>query len=215
MRLLCCACFQSVSEYRFYMITPSKLMAIGVGSVPATVFAQALNTVALEYDITGRAEAAFVAQLAVESAMFKHLEENLNYTTASQIVKVFGSRCTPVMSKILGHPQALANFVYANRLGNGNEASGDGWRYRGRGLIMLTGFDNYYKYSYHKKPDQLMTSPSAACEVAGRFWHDHGCNQLALDGNDDGVTKAINGASMLDKDHRHALTLMYLAKIND
>lgn len=198
------------------MITPAKLMAIGVASVPATVFAQALDSVAQEYDITHpRAEAAFVAQLAVESALFKRLEESFNYKTADRVLFVFGSRCKPVMDKILGHPEAMANFVYANRLGNGNEASGDGWRYRGRGLIMLTGFDNYYHYSYHKKPDQLMTSPQAACEVAGKFWHDHGCTQLAIDGDDDGVTRKINGASMLDKERRHTLTLLYLSKNHD
>ena len=148
----------------------------------------------------------------VESAMFRRLEENLNYTTAKQVLKVFGERCFPVMDNILGSPQALANFVYANRLGNGNEASGDGWRYRGRGLIMLTGFDNYYQHGYSKRPDQLMTSPQAACEVAGKFWHDHGCTQLAIDGDDDGVTRKINGASMLDKERRHTLTLLYLKK---
>ena len=194
------------------MITPEKLMAIGIGSVPATVFAQTLNSVALDYGITGRAEASFVAQLAVESAMFKRLEENLHYTTAKQVLKVFGERCLLVMDKLLGHPQALANFVYANRLGNGNEATGDGWRYRGRGLIMLTGFDNYYRYGYSKNPDQLMNSPQAICQVAGKFWHDHGCTQLALDGDDDGVTHKINGAAMLDKERRHALTLLYLKK---
>ena len=116
------------------------------------------------------------------------------------------------MDKILGHPEAMANFVYANRLGNGNEASGDGWRNRGRGLIMLTGFDNYYKYGYDKKPDQLATNPRAACEVAGKFWHDNGCNQLALDGNDNEITHRINGPAMLDKERRHSLTLLYLAK---
>ena len=194
------------------MITAEKLMGIGIGSVPATVFAQPLDAVASEYDITGRAEAAFVAQLAVESAMFTRLEENFNYKTPARVIKVFGSRCIPVMDKILGHPQAMANFVYANRLGNGNEASGDGWRNRGRGLIMLTGFDNYYKYGYDKKPDQLATNPRAACEVAGKFWHDHGCNQLALDGDDDGVTHKLNGPAMLDKERRHNLTVLYLKK---
>ena len=192
------------------MITAEKLMNIGIGSVPATVFAQPLDAVASEYGITGRAEASFIANLAVESMMFARLEESFNYKTPARVVKVFGSRCIPVMDKILGHPEAMANFVYADRLGNGKETTGDGWRYRGRGLIMLTGFDNYYKYGYDKKPDQLATNPRAACDVAGKFWHDHGCNQLALDGDDDGVTKKINGASMLDKERRHSLTMLYL-----
>ena len=194
------------------MITSQKLITIGIGSVPATVFAQALNTVALDYGITGRAEAAFIAQLAVESAMFTKFEENFNYKTPARVVKVFGSRCLPVMHKILGHPEAMANFVYANRLGNGNEATGDGWRYRGRGLIQLTGFDNYYRYGFSKNPDQLATNHKAMCQVAAKFWHDHGCNQLALDGDDDGVTRKINGAAMLDKERRHGLTLLYLKK---
>lgn len=194
------------------MITPVNLMAIGISSVQATVFADPLNLVCASYGIKGRAEASFVAQLAVESAMFKRLEENLHYTTPKQVIKVFGERCIAVMDKILGSPQALANFVYANRLGNGNEASGDGWHYRGRGLIMLTGFDNYYRAGYHKKPDQISTNPIAACNVAGKYWMDNHCNELALAGDDDGVTRRINGVAMLDKERRHTLTLLYLAK---
>ncbi len=195
------------------MITPAKLIAIGIPSVPATVFAQSLNSVAIAYDITHpRAEASFIAQLAVESTLFTRLEESFNYKTAARVIKVFGSRCIPVMDRILGHAEAFANFVYANRLGNSDEASGDGWRYRGRGLIQLTGFDNYYKYGYHKKPDQLAHSPQAMCEIAGRFWHDRGCNQPAIDGDDDGVTRRINGPAMLDKERRHNLTVLYLNK---
>ena len=194
------------------MITPAKLIAIGIGGVPATVFAQALNTVAQEHGITGRAEASFVAQLAVESTLFTKLEENFHYRTPTRVIKVFGPRVIPVLHKILGNPEAMANFVYANRLGNGNEASGDGWRYRGRGLIQLTGFDNYYRYGFSKNPDQLATNPKAMCEVAAKFWYDRGCNQLALNGDDDGVTYKINGPAMLDKEHRHDLTLLYLSK---
>lgn len=194
------------------MITPQLLINIGIGSVQATAFSAPLNDVCNQYGITDRAEASFVAQLAVESAMFKRLEENLNYTTPKQVIAVFGSRCIPVMDNILGSPQAFANFVYANRLGNGNEASGDGWRYRGRGLIMLTGFDNYYKYGYDKTPDQLTTNPAAACNVAAKFWVNNGCNQLALDGDDDGVTRKINGNAMLDSERRKTLTLLYISK---
>lgn len=194
------------------MITLEKLVAIGITDSRAYYFATELNKAAIKYGITGRAEASFVAQLAVESGMFKHLEENLNYTTAKRLIEVFGARCLFVMDKILGRPQSLANFVYANRLGNGNEATGDGWRFRGRGLIQLTGFDNYYIYGYHKAPDQLMTNPAAMCEVAAKYWHNNGCTEKANAGDDDGVTRAINGRSMLEKERRKTLTLLYIEK---
>ena len=194
------------------MITLEKLVAIGITDSRASYFATELNKVAIKYGITGRAEASFVAQMAVESNMFKRLEEGLNYTTPKRLIEVYGSRCIAVMDRILGSPKALANFAYANRLGNGNEASGDGWRYRGRGLIQLTGFDNYYFYGYHKSPDQLMTNPAAMCEVAAKFWHNNGCTEKANAGDDDGVTRAINGKAMLEAARRKTLTLLYIEK---
>ena len=194
------------------MITLEKLLAIGITGPRASYFATELNKVAIKYGITGRAEASFVAQLAVESAMFKRLEEGLNYTTPKRLIDVFGARCLAVMDRILGSPKALANFAYANRLGNGNEATGDGWRYRGRGLIQLTGFNNYFMYGYHKAPDQLMTNPAAMCDVAAKFWVNNGCNEKANAGDDDGVTRAINGKAMLEAERRKTLTLLYIEK---
>lgn len=195
------------------MITKEKLISIGVRSVHAAAYCDHLNQVCIDYAITHpNAEAAFIAQLAVESAMFSRLEENLRYTTPAQVVRVFGARCIPVMDKILGNPQALANFVYANRLGNGDEASGDGWRYRGGGFIQLTGFDNYYKFGYHKTPETVRQVPKVACEIAAKYWVANGCNQLAIDGKFNHITKKINGAKMLEKERRLTLTQLYLKR---
>ena len=108
-------------------------------------WAQALNAILPEYGInTPERVAAFVAQCAHESGNFRFLTENLNYK-AESLVKVF-----PKYFKTLDEarayerqPEKIANKIYANRMGNSDEASGDGWRYRGRGLIQLTGHDNY------------------------------------------------------------------------
>jgi putative chitinase len=195
------------------MITALKLLAIGVSPSRANLFTEPLNAACIKHKIpSGVAEAAFVANLAVESAMFTRLEENLRYTTPSRILAVFGGRCAQVMQRILRNPEALANFVYANRLGNGNEASGDGWRYRGRGLIMLTGKKNYVLYDCDKNPDELALSYTKACDVAGQYWNDNHCTDLAIGGFLDSITRAINGPAMLENAKRKALTKLYLER---
>ena len=110
------------------------------GHIPDDVSAQLTQTTF--DDITPLRLAHFLAQCDHESGGFKHVVENLNYSVDG-LIKTFGKRFIGVAERYARKPEAIANRAYADRMGNGNEASGDGWRYRGRGYIMLTGRDSY------------------------------------------------------------------------
>lgn len=145
--------------------------------------------------------AAFLAQCAHESSGFVRLEENMNYS-ASRLLAVFPRYFTPEQAiNYAYHREAIANRVYANRLGNGDEASGDGWKYRGRGLIQLTGATNYrrcgleLKINLHAFPD-LLIEPTFAAHSAAWFWHDRGCNDFVDAGDFEGLTRRINGGTI-------------------
>ena len=122
-------------------------LSIAAPQVKAMIWVPALNAAFKRYDMTSnRRTAAAIGQFLVEAgAAFQETVENLNYTTANRICTVFPHRfqIAADAEPYVGKPEALANAVYANRLGNGDEASGDGWKFRGRGLIQLTGRDEY------------------------------------------------------------------------
>lgn len=130
--------------------------------------------------------AAFLAQLAHESAETTRLTEGLSYSRAERLCAVWPKRFpTPASAApYVRNPQALANFVYANRGGNGDKSSGDGWRYRGRGLFQLTFKDNYrlagdaLNLPLAADPD-LVTTPAVAALTAASFWQRLGLNALA------------------------------------
>ncbi len=144
-------------------------------------------------------EAAFLANLAVETGEFRLMVENLNYS-AQGLLKVFKKYFTPAQAQSYARqPERIANRVYANRMGNGPESSGDGWKYRGRGVIQITGRDNYRRHGnaigvdIEHDPDRA-ADPDVAFRIAGAFFKSNGCNQLADQQNFAGVCKAINGA---------------------
>jgi putative chitinase len=152
-----------------------------------------------KYDIsTPLRRAHFYAQLAHESGGYRLTTENLNYSAAS-LVKVF-KKYFPTLEDAMKYakkPKAIANKVYANRMKNGNEASGDGYKYRGRGLLQITGKANYQSLSadtgidFVNNPDWL-TQPQYLLESAGWFWKKHRINDYA--DNDDifSVSKLVN-----------------------
>lgn len=154
-------------------------------------------------------QAAFLAQVLVESSVLARLEESLNYS-AQRLRQVWPQRFpTDAMAARYAHNAvALANFVYAGRMGNGDEASGDGWRYRGRGLIQLTGRDNYARFAQDMRVDALGTpdlllQPAGAALSAAWFWRTNGLNELAdrASGPDADavfvqITKRINGGTL-------------------
>lgn len=188
------------------MITVASLVAAGIGPAQAQQFAEPLAAACQRFGINSPARiAGFVAQCRVESGGFKRLEENLNYRTPSRLVQIFPSRVKTVedASRLVAvGPRAIANRVYAHKIGNGDEASGDGWRYRGRGLKQLTGRANYADASaglarpYLGQPD-LVAQPEDACLTAAWFWHNAKANFLADSGQWDAITRAINGPGML------------------
>jgi putative chitinase len=165
--------------------------------------------------------AAFIAQCAHESAGFRVLQENLNYrwTTLRKIFPKYFP--TDELAKdYASRPnkqEAIANKVYANRMGNGPEESGDGFRYRGRGLIQLTGKENYrwFAASLEITPEEaseyLMTFEGAA-QSACWFWETNGLNKWADTGDIKTLTRRINGGYIGLEDrikhYEHALHVL-------
>jgi putative chitinase len=173
-------------------VTDSQLKAFLPSLADARAWADALASAMSQFEITSPARvAAFLAQTAHESAGFTRLVENLDYSGARLMV-VWPGRF-PTLEKAAPYarqPERLANFVYARRLGNGDEASGDGWRYRGRGLLQLTGRGNYRStglaltHAFVDTPDAA-SEPRWAALTAAHFWKSRGLNELADDENDD------------------------------
>lgn len=171
------------------------------------LWAPALINAMTKFDITDPSViAVFLAQLAVESGELTRVAEDLTYS-AERLMAVWPKRFPTMLiaSQCAGQPEKLANFVYAGRMGNGNTASGDGYRYRGRGLIQLTGLANYKLAQQAlglplvKAPQLLQDKPVAAMSAAW-YWKKTGCSDLAADIADDNdaedfrtITRRING----------------------
>jgi len=141
-------------------------------------------------------KAHFLAQAAYESGYFSRLDENLNYS-AAHIVELYGKTHPDVARRanVLAHdPKAFGSAIYANRFGNGNEASGDGYRFRGRGILMTTFRDNYRAQGVEDDPDSVAT-PAGAVKTAIAYWNSRKCNEAADADNCPRVTFLINGGS--------------------
>ena len=197
------------------MITVALLIACGVAPAQARVFAEPLAVACQRFDITTPARAAgFLGQAMVESDGFTALEEVLFYRSADRIAAVF-VRLRETLSlndlaQLARNPQGLANAAYAGRNGNGDVASGDGWRFRGRGLFQLTGRSNYLDAEvglgrpYVSTPE-LVALPPDACLTAAWFWHNKKCNALADSAQWDAITRAVNGRAMLKSGERRGI----------
>ena len=180
---------------------------------------EALSEICPEYDIDSpKRVAAFIAQCAHESGGFKFLKENLNYKAASLrrvFPKYFPDDATA--AHYANRPEMIANRVYANRMGNGPEESGDGWKYCGRGLIQLTGKNNYTFFAgsldmdVEEMPEYLATFEGAV-QSACFFWEQNKLNQWADAGDILTLTKRINGGTIGLEDrikhYNHALEVL-------
>lgn len=177
---------------------------------------EALSEILPEYQInTPQRVAAFLAQCAHESGGFVFLKENLNYKAPS-LRKVFPKYFPDdaIAGAYANKPEKIANRVYANRMGNGPEESGDGWTYCGRGLIQLTGKDNYTFFAASldipvEEAAEYLQTFEGAVQSACFFWEANNLNQWADKGDILTLTKRINGGTIGLEDrikhYEHAL----------
>lgn len=155
--------------------------------------------------------AAFLGQCAIETRNFTRFEENLYYTTPARIEKIF-SKARGRGSELARNPEKLANVVYSGRLGNGSEASGDGWKYRGSGIIQLTGKWNYEQASkgigidLAENPDLVRTDPYVSCLAAAWFFDTEGCNELADTWQITRITETVNGPAKMHLSERISMS---------
>jgi putative chitinase len=171
---------------------------------------ETFNTVLPKYNITTvERVAAFLAQCGHESADFTVLKENLNYS-AEGLSKVFPKRFPTVAAAqpYNRNPEKIANKIYADRMGNGPEASGEGFKFRGRGAIQLTGKENYTKFaaSVGKTLDEAVAyceTLDGAIESACWFWSTNKLNDIADKNDIVTLTKRINGGTIGLEDRKH------------
>ena len=169
------------------------------------------------YKLTPLRAAHFFAQTAHETGEYTAFSENLSYSTDG-LKKIFGKYFPGTLAEGYSrNPEKIANRVYGNRMGNGDEASGEGWKFRGRGALQLTGKENYTAFSkYLNKPEILVNPDLVANEYAfesAMFFFDKNKLWTICDKGIDvasitALTKRINGG-ILGLDHRKALTLKY------
>jgi len=180
------------------VVNVEQLQQLGIGSE----WVDALNNTFDKFNIqSARQQAAFIGKCSHECNNFKTLEENLNYK-AETLNKLWPQRfSTMEIANAYAHqPQRIANKVYASRMGNRDEASGDGYRFRGRGAIQLTGHDSYWHCGQALGEDlvaqpDLVSTPKYAALSAGWFWSTHNCNALAEANNYEALTRKINGGT--------------------
>lgn len=194
-------------------ITAALLIASGIAPTQAKAFAEPLSAACALFEInTAERIAAFISQCSHESAGFTQLEENLFYSTPERIIAMFPSRVKNIDTAryVAKNPKAMGSLVYSNRLGNGDVQSGDGWKYRGRGLIQLTGRANYADAAasngrpYIEQPE-LVSQPSDACLTAAWFWHTHKLNYLSDVADIKAITRVVNGPALAGLSHRQEL----------
>ncbi len=197
------------------MLTAEKLEKLHIGAQ----WLDGLNETFSRFGIdTPKKQAAFIGQCGHECGNFKILEENLNYRAAT-LMKLWPKRfpTLEVANAYEKNPRKIANMVYSGRMGNRDESSGDGYRFRGRGCIQLTGHANYFHagkalgIDLVMQPD-LVATPKYAALTAGWFWSTHNCNEIAERGDWTQLTKKINGGTIgLDdriKHINHALEVL-------
>jgi putative chitinase len=180
---------------------------------------EALCEILPDYEInTVPRVAAFLAQTAHESAGFTAIKENLNYRAVT-LRKIFPKYFPndDLANQYAGKPEMIANKVYGGRMGNGPEETGDGFRYCGRGLIQLTGKDNYTRYAQSteqtvEEASEHLTTFEGCVQSAAWFWEANNLNQWADKGDILTLTKRINGGTIGLEDrtnhYNHAIQVL-------
>lgn len=204
------------------MLTLNQLKQLLPRNQHVSYWHHALEQLLPDYEInTPRRMAAFIAQCAHESAQFTVLKENLNYKPMS-LRKLFPKYfdTDELAQQYCSKPNkqaAIANRIYANRMGNGDESSGDGYRFSGRGLIQLTGRATWQEFADSIETsltdlDEYMQTFEGACQSACFFWESRKLNQYADTGDILTLTKKINGGVIgledRKKHYEHALHIL-------
>ncbi len=204
------------------MLTLNQLKQLLPRNQHVSYWHHALEQLLPDYEInTPRRMAAFIAQCAHESAQFTVLKENLNYKPMS-LRKLFPKYfdTDELAQQYCSKPNkqaAIANRIYANRMGNGDESSGDGYRFSGRGLIQLTGRATWQEFADSIETsltdlDEYMQTFEGACQSACFFWESRKLNQYADTGDILTLTKKINGGTIgledRKKHYEHALHIL-------
>jgi len=199
------------------LITPELLRVVTTSEL-ADTWADALDETCERFEINDPFRiAGFLSQVAHESSGFKFVVENLNYSTVG-LMRVWPTRfkTEEIASAYARKPESIANRVYADRMGNRNEGSGDGWKYIGRGLMQLTGRNNYTAYATKCGNDavnhpEIVEEPKYASESAGWFWNVNRLNALADKQDVVGMTKRINGGThgLDDRQTKYAKLIDY------
>ena len=203
-------------EFNF---TKEKLAQIIPGNPNLDHWYESLCEILPDYDInTVQRVSAFLAQCAHESGGFRAIKENLNYK-AESLCKVW-PRLFPnidIARQYAMQPERIANRAYGNRMGNGPEESGDGWKFCGRGLIQLTGKDNYTRYAASTEQtldeaSEHLTTFEGCVQSAAWFWEANNLNQYADSGDILTMTKRINGGTLgledRQKHYTHAIHVL-------
>ena len=199
------------------MSTQQLLLILPNAGPVAGVFVPVLNTAMGRYQIVGAKRiAAFIAQVGHESSHLTRLVENLSYS-ADALRRNWPSRFSvELASAVARKPEQIANIAYGNRMGN--SAPGDGWKYRGRGLIQITSKNNYRACGEALGLDliaqpELLEKPQHACMSAAWFWATNGLNTLADAGKVEAITQRINGGQngATDRQALYARALKVLA----
>ena len=207
-----------MADFKFNF-TKDKFKAI-IGNNPyLDDWYESLCQILPDYDIdTVLRVAAFLAQTAHESGNYRAIKENLNYK-AESLCKVW-PRYFPTLEiakQYEKQPERIANRAYGNRMGNGPEESGDGWKYAGKGLIQLTGKDNYTRYAQSleisvEEASEHLTTFEGCVQSAAWFWEANNLNQWADSGDILTMTKRINGGTIGLEDrikhYNHALHVL-------
>lgn len=188
----------AITEQQLLQILPKARQVAGL-------FAPAINRAALRWKIDSRLRlAAFIAQVGHESGQLRNLVENLSYR--AERIREIGLASSPASrwrslvpraTELAGSPERLANAVYGGRMGNGPESTGEGWRFRGRGLIQLTGRENYRAAAEALglpllDEPQLLEQAEHAAQSAAWWWANHGLNELADAGKIQDIGSIIN-----------------------
>lgn len=214
-----------LSYMEYYMNQITFMAATGSSQANATLWLAAVQAALDRFQInTPARQAAFLAQVAYESGQFPPppVSENFNYSVEG-LQTTFRS-LTPGQCASLGRQpgethvpperqQQIANLVYGGRYGNGAAATGDGWNYRGSGLIQLTFKDNFARAGQAigvdlvGNPDLVRNDPATAALVSAWYWQSHGCNELADSNNFSAITAQINPAHAGDSGRQEAFQL--------